>query len=205
VLFRSLNELSNGGLEGNRLISSLSNNSCDLTIKYGLEQANYDPSLGILTIDFNHEVSIFEESQKGPQNIQQFIKLGHELAHGEDDMQGTYNKYQMWYGQQNSSEQYATHIENKLRAENGLNLREFYGARISEYGNKLPIDASRITNGNGSSLFYKTDVTFIFYMHKNQTTKEIFNTQVSRPYNYKTDNNEKMVFSLPIELLQLNK
>ncbi|TNF48864.1 MAG: hypothetical protein EP305_04280 [Bacteroidetes bacterium] len=201
----NLNRINLGGTEGNRLISSISNSKCDLSIQFGLEQANYDPTSGVLTIDFNHEVSVFEENRKGPAIIPQYIKLGHELAHGEDDINGTYNKYKIWYGQQNVSEQYATHVENKLRSENGLGLREFYGVSISERGNKIPIEASRITNGNGSSMFYKTDVTFIFIKQNNGIKSQIFNTQALRPYNYNTDNNDKMVYSLPVELFNLNK
>jgi hypothetical protein len=73
-----------------------------------------------------------------------FIGFGHELAHAQDQITDGNIDYNTWYTTSGgikipNAEKYSTHIENLLRAENGINLRAFYsigqsasGARIGE-------------------------------------------------------------------------
>jgi RHS repeat-associated protein len=60
-----------------------------------------------------------------------FIGLGHELAHADDQVSDGKIDYSKWYTTSGGidipkAEIYSTHIENLLRAENGINLRAFY-------------------------------------------------------------------------------
>lgn len=61
-----------------------------------------------------------------------FIGLGHELAHADDQVSDGKIDYGTWYTPTGATkpvfnaEKYSTHIENLLRAENGINLRAFY-------------------------------------------------------------------------------
>jgi len=61
-----------------------------------------------------------------------FIGLGHELAHAYDQVSDGRIDYSPWYiptgatDPVRKAEIFSTHIENLIRAENGVNLRAFY-------------------------------------------------------------------------------
>ena len=91
------------------------------------------------------------------------IALAHELAHAEDYFNGTMKKNKVWiskqYLEQNNykfddhiydREKYATHIENKIRAQYGLPLRTHYA--VSTDG--VPIECTAILNHQSESIFY---------------------------------------------------
>ena len=91
------------------------------------------------------------------------IALAHELAHAEDYFNGTMKKNKVWiskqYLEQNNykfddhiydREKYATHIENKIRAQYGLPLRTHYA--VSTDG--VPIECTAILNHRSESIFY---------------------------------------------------
>ncbi|MBX6361824.1 MAG: hypothetical protein IRZ03_17310 [Acidobacterium ailaaui] len=60
-----------------------------------------------------------------------FIGFGHELAHADDQVSDGKIDYNIWYTTSNdinipNAEKYSTHVENLLRAENGVKLRAYY-------------------------------------------------------------------------------
>jgi len=82
-----------------------------------------------------------------------YIGLAHELAHALDGAKGTMNGG-LWFSMSNGSnvfnlEQYATHWENKIRAENELPLRTHYQPGYSE--------SSILINGTQSRFFNNYD------------------------------------------------
>ena len=86
-----------------------------------------------------------------------FIGLAHEMAHAERDAKGLgTGNYGFIYGDSKLpyDEIYATHIENKIRAQSGVPLRTHYtystsGGAIFDFP-----EWSRLLNWNGRSLYY---------------------------------------------------
>ena len=93
----------------------------------------------------------------GNENRPPFIGLGHELAHIQDIWNGTLDNSN-WVIEGGitipNSEKYATHIENQLRAENGVPLRSHYGIDAST-GARTGLESTRIINGRTSLFFYQ--------------------------------------------------
>jgi hypothetical protein len=111
----------------------------------------------------NYEKSASMMTQNGYEQAKQWLTLGHELAHAFDYSEGTIDN-KLWYTNHKelyvkNSEKYATHIENKMRAEANLPLRTHYSAeKIFDENNNLitvkGVEGTRIINSNGRSLFY---------------------------------------------------
>ena len=76
-----------------------------------------------------------------------FISLAHELAHSWDRIQHGFVSERRWGKTGIKGDIYATHIENKIRAENGYPLRAFYGI----YEGRL---VDPIIDSSGRSLYY---------------------------------------------------
>ena len=76
-----------------------------------------------------------------------FISLAHELAHSWDRIQHGFVSERRWGKTGIIGDIYATHIENKIRAENGYPLRAFYGI----YEGRL---VDPIIDSSGRSLYY---------------------------------------------------
>jgi hypothetical protein len=84
---------------------------------------------------------------QGSTNRPAFIGLAHEMAHANDLLQDGKIDASTWFtttdGQtRTNAEKYGTHVENQIRAENGLNIREYYTQK--------PYASARITVGNTS-------------------------------------------------------
>lgn len=101
------------------------------------------------TIYFNPYKSIGPLDTRGSINRPAYIGLGHELlGHGLDANRGT-TDYTPIAGQDFSvSENFATHVENQLRAEHWLPLRTFYGRDLSSGKGFYPLI------NDGKSLYY---------------------------------------------------
>lgn len=78
------------------------------------------------------------------------------MAHIQDTWNGTIDN-SPWVTVGNvtipNSEKYATHIENQLRAENGIPLRTHYGIDASS-GTRVGLESTRIIRGR-TSMFYR--------------------------------------------------
>ena len=72
-----------------------------------------------------------------------FIGLGHEIAHALDNIFDGVIDRNTWYTPNSlttpvpNAEIFSTHIENLLRAENGVNLRAFYNLNQDSFGNTI--------------------------------------------------------------------
>ncbi|WP_188347358.1 M91 family zinc metallopeptidase [Sphingobacterium cavernae] len=97
--------------------------------------------------------------QNGSIQRPSYVGLGHEMAHIQDVWNGTFNNgtwqtVSLQNGRTRNikkAEIYATHIENRIRAENGLPLRISYG--VDGSGNADP-STRIIRSGTNQSLYY---------------------------------------------------
>jgi hypothetical protein len=139
----ALNSIRTGGEAGKGLIEGLQSNTNDVTIARGDNgalglQVTWRPGTGDSGID-----------QNGNTARPSFIGLAHELAHAADALDGTRVDYTTWYTPEGANrpvfnaEKYSTHIENLIRAENGLPLRAFYGYS-TDGSSKVGHEAGRI-------------------------------------------------------------
>ena len=85
-----------------------------------------------------------------------FIGLAHEMAHAERDAKGLGTGSLGYIYEQNFQfdEIYATHIENKIRAQSGVPLRTHYIYNVDESGTLGFPEWSRLLDWNGRSLYY---------------------------------------------------
>ncbi len=82
--------------------------------------------------------------------VNPLMNLAHELAHAYSEIKGM--EFGFWYmngtDEVRTSEIFATHIENKIRAEQSLPLRTYYSVEEGIYKGRI------INKKNGTSLFY---------------------------------------------------
>lgn len=124
---KALNKIKNGGKAGAELISGLENDKGYAIVGKGKNKANgvfakWKPSSGNSGLDTNGDT-------KRPS----YIGLAHELAHVLDILSDGKLDMGKWYEEGGkritNAEIYATHVENQVRAENGVALRTHYGLR----------------------------------------------------------------------------
>ena len=160
----ALSELSNGST-GKDLVNTLEGSSNTATIV-----KRNDNSSGENYILWNPTSTRSAPQEGSSTSRPAFIGLGHEMAHVKDVWKGTVDRAK-WYdttdGNGNigkpvtNSEKYATHIENKLRAEHNLPLRTHY----SPDGNGGAYEQSRLIRS------YRRQGTFSrFYFQANPLT-----------------------------------
>ncbi|MCL1934034.1 MAG: DUF6443 domain-containing protein [Candidatus Azobacteroides sp.] len=154
-LTTALNDLRNGGNVGNELVSDLMNST--KTVQIGQGNNATDPNGAYIKWDSNNTQGGF--NKLGTQDRPSFIGLGHEMAHIQDIWNGTIDN-KTWISSSITgkdpilnAEKYATHVENQLRAENGITLREYYGVNNSN-GVLKPLTSTKLINKDGSSIFY---------------------------------------------------
>jgi RHS repeat-associated protein len=151
-LTTALNDLRTGGSVGNALVSDLANSTKNVRIAQGTNTADPNGTY----IRWNPNSTTGGMNQIGTENRPAYIGLGHEMAHIQDSWRGTIdNKPWITVGATTiqNAEKYATHIENQLRAENGIPLRTHYGIDVST-GTRVALESTRIISGSGISLFY---------------------------------------------------
>jgi len=154
------------GKEGRTLIDFLSSVSSNIEILSTTKSnsANFSGTKKSISWDANNTNG--GPDQSGSTVRPTFIGLGHEMAHVEDAINGTY-KQGDWVNDPNVSltipnaEIYSTHRENQFRAEQGLPLRTDYSPNYS--GSRL-IDAttrsSLYFNSQGGSYFNPANNTY---------------------------------------------
>ena len=149
----ALNELS-GGTEGDNMVDELQSSTSNYFVRQTSEGNSYDKDKN--TVNFNPFSTDGNLNKRGRTDRPSYIALGHELAHGLDDdrntMQGGYIK---GYGPGSitpdfkgipNAEVFATHMENKLRAEHGLPLITHYGINAGK--GIYPLSSSKYGNYN---------------------------------------------------------
>jgi len=158
----ALSQLERGGDVGKKLVDDIVNATDGNGKPRSVDMGSYGDNIA----DPNGTFIIWNPSKmdsgpdtKGNTTRPGFIGLGHEMAHMRDIWAGTNNK-SAWItvtkpdGKNATilkSEIYATHIENQLRAENNLPLREFYSPDVNGKG----VESTRLIRaGTNEGLYY---------------------------------------------------
>lgn len=153
----ALGDLRQGGAVGQALVDNLMTHANSTEI---VQRANNGAEMTAGNyVTWNPNGTTSAPDQTGATTRPSYVGLGHELAHIQDIWQGTINN-NTWQtvptpngSTQNipNAEIYATHIENQIRAENGLSLRVSYGVGP----NNSVDEATRIIRRNtNQSLYY---------------------------------------------------
>jgi len=185
----SIEKISTGGVEGKRLIENLSSNPKYVDIAYN---KGYQVSGGsFVWMDFGMSTSVFDEG--GESKMDNWLILAHELAHSENFIEGkTDNTIWDYVGTKpvTNDEKYATHIENKIRAENGMKLRTYYGILTDGTYKSTNVGALPILSSKGQSLYYK-DVINVTIKYSIECMDGIQPEQfeISMPYDYRKNTN----------------
>lgn len=119
--------------------------------------------------------------QSGNTTRDSYIGLGHELAHIQDIWNGTINTG-TWQGSTPNgeikkipkAEIYATHIENQIRAENGVPLRVSYG---KDPDNNPDLSTRIIQAGTSQSIYYQQNGTTNYNLLKKGQIPFKYNNQ----------------------------
>jgi len=171
-LTTALGDLSQGGPTGAELVNDLmtSTNNTDI-VNRTINKADNENGAYIL---WNSSGTNGGPDQNGSTTRPSFIGLGHEMAHVQDVWSGTINN-NTWVTETllNSqiinipyAELYATHIENKLRAENNIPLRASYSSY--ETGGIDPNTRIIRANTNESIYYNKYGHTNYLPLKKNE-------------------------------------
>jgi len=124
----ALDDIRSGGSNGNDLVTRLENDPNRIII----QKAKGDNTTLGLVVRWNPSVTDGGLDVNGGTSRPAFIGLAHELAHAydaADDGQvtpGTWFTSPIDNKPANNAEKYASHWENRIRAENNLSLREYY-------------------------------------------------------------------------------
>ena len=135
-----------GGKEGANMVNEIQNSTSTITVVKSNEGNSYEP--GTNTLKFDPSSREGGVNTTGSRDRPVFLELAHEMAHGLDDISGTLNMAPIPGQNFTYAEQFATHMENQIRAEHLLPLRQCYavdptGARVYP-----------LINNAGQSLFY---------------------------------------------------
>jgi hypothetical protein len=123
----ALDNIREGGDAGKELISTMEGGEYkDIQIEKGNKNAERG---GLITWDPTRKL-VNVPNQDGSFGREPYLGLAHEIGHSWDRFYGP-NDFSAWYTTTSGkvakqSEKVATHWENRIRAENGLPLREFY-------------------------------------------------------------------------------
>lgn len=165
-LAEALRRIEDGGATGRALVSYLEADTRMTQIVAG-PRNEADMDLGEY-VHWDPDGTISAPDQTGNTRRPAFVGLAHELAHICDVWRGTVNRriWRVLPGDEENqievpyAELYATHIENKVRAENGLPLRVSYaGALIDGEGVRRYADAASLLlrPGTRESLYFTSD------------------------------------------------
>lgn len=151
----------NSGYVGNLLVTSLVNSSEELLIQESSKNSyntktntvNWDSDKSTIGLYYNQG----EYKIEGPS----FITLAHELAHGYDDFNKTFDN-SIWVSLNNNiwakkAEITACDIENYIRAEHDIPLRTHY----MRYSNNSPIEKSRVLEFGNFMKYYSPQRFFV--------------------------------------------
>jgi hypothetical protein len=133
-LAQALRQIEDGGPTGKALVDSLRQSPLSLQIAYcSIDEADMDSGT---YVHWNPCGTVSAPDQAGGTHRPPFVGLAHELAHISDVWNGTVNR-KTWRVLPDGSDEwisvpyaelYATHVENKIRAENGFPLRVSYAS-----------------------------------------------------------------------------
>ncbi|HEY0065716.1 MAG TPA: DUF6443 domain-containing protein [Flavisolibacter sp.] len=153
----ALNDIRTGGDVGKTLVEDLMKSDKSTTLSKGTTNGADDAAGAFILWDPSNTTSAPDEA--GSTTRPAYIALAHEMAHVRDIWNGTIDKTTWKTISDGSgstvsirkSELYATHIENQVRAENGIALRAFYA--VDTHGVGIP--QTRLVEA-GKSLYYNS-------------------------------------------------
>src|SRR5690606_7849590 len=158
-LSKALGDLRSGGATGSGLVNDLMTSTNNVEIASRSRNSADENGTYIL---WNPTGTSGAPDQNGSNQRPSYIGLGHEMAHIQDVWNGTFNN-KTWStvslpdGTSKNikrAEIYATHMENRIRAENGLSLRVSYG--IDGAGRADP-STRIIKSGTNQSLYFNSN------------------------------------------------
>jgi len=147
----ALNEASSGNA-GDNMINELQSSTQNVTVVKSSDGNSYESNIN--TVKFDPSSQNGGLNTRGLTERPTFIGLGHELAHGLDDVRGTLNLKRIPGQTFTYAEHFATDMENKMRAEHGLPLRTHYGINAAGAGVYPLIDASGNSLHSGGHHYY---------------------------------------------------
>ena len=164
AIVSSLFLLENGGGAGNTLVGFFEKKENNIKIQPTTEGSNYEDGVAYINTTSNTKYSTVDGLRGAPL----FIALAHEMAHGMDPIQN-YKLMGSWIPADEAKgnaavswgEVYASHIENKIRAEWGFPLRNSYALnKANPKINQLDY-STLLIDKKGNSLWYdKNDKMF---------------------------------------------
>lgn len=180
-LSNALEKLMQGGETGYNLVSTIATNSNIVNIMYSDHSAvDQNGRLGWNPSGIRRNKSTESVPTSEGTNLNPIINLGHELAHV--DYNWNVNERGTWFYVSTldkqgkivqrpiaKSEIYTTHIENKLRSENGLPLRTHYS--INQYGEKV---GPRIITSKRHSRYFDYQETTTFKRIRKYTKSYVY-------------------------------
>jgi RHS repeat-associated protein len=140
-----LNSIKTGGEAGNELITNIQDSKEHVFVSYG--SSNTTTGLRITWNPSSTEGGIDEKGNRGTTS---FVGLAHELAHAWDLASDGKIDTKTWFTMSDgkaipNAEKYASHWENRIRGENGLPLRAFYGIDNDAGVGRVIIPSSRMS------------------------------------------------------------
>lgn len=157
AIVSSLFLLENGGGAGNTLVGFFEKKENNIKIQPTTEGSNYEDGVAYINTTSNTKYSTVDGLRGAPL----FIALAHEMAHGMDPIQN-YKLMGSWIPADEAKgnaavswgEVYASHIENKIRAEWGFPLRNSYALnKANPKINQLDY-STLLIDKKGNSLWY---------------------------------------------------
>jgi RHS repeat-associated protein len=156
ILTNSLNQLRSNPV-GENLIDYLSSHTNSINIQGYSKDGLTSDNKSLMWNPLGRNAITYTES--GIERGNSLMSLGHELAHVKNLWQtGSLDMTEHALGL-TGAEKYATHIENKLRAENGFPLRTYYGTVEVKASNDVmivPYGTSLITKDRKSVFYWDT-------------------------------------------------
>ena len=172
-MLNGLNKLSKY-TTGEQMIDFFSNDKNNIAFVNGDKAREASGNFVVINLSKNEKTM----TEIGLQESPLFVTIGHEMAHKEQSISGVASADERWFSYTTPSgerekvtkgEQYATHIENQLRADASLPLRTHYLSTTKQVplgtgGAKISISVgyndSALLKDNGKSKFYGTDYRF---------------------------------------------
>ncbi len=135
------------GTEGKAMLNEIESSTSNVSVVRGNDGNKF--SSGTNTVHFDPSSREGGLNTRGSRDRPTFIGLAHELAHGLDKIRGSINTTQIPGQNFTYAEHFATHMENKFRAEHFLPLREYY-----KYDVQTGTGICPLINSSRQSLFY---------------------------------------------------
>ena len=180
----NLYELETSGLTGGAIIGYFNNDSRQVDFR-GYHKLSTHATTGSLYNNIyvrNGFATNDILTVDGLQAAKMFVIFGHELAHVIDRYENPKRYKDAWAYKSNGdpisrSEIFASHIENQIRAQSGLPLRQYYGISKDESGRQFGLKGTLLLDSDNNSLYFRQTAPSIFDI---QNRGEIINQKIEQ-------------------------